>query len=132
MEAYRNLHSVGILQRSSYEILKHIVSRIIAQMVTSAEDLYGTTYVLNPTGGNELRAREQGSTIDGPCLGGDGDAENPTARARDTVDSGLLDQSQTALSDGSSSDEDLEDEKLENKLDADETKWEEFVTYREL
>jgi hypothetical protein len=54
-------------------------------------------------------------------LGDDEDGENPTAYARDTVDGGLLDQSQTALADGSSSDEDLEDKELANELDAEET-----------
>jgi hypothetical protein len=82
-------------------------------MATSAEDLCVTAYVLSPTGRNEFRAREQRFTINGPYLDGDEDGENPTARARDTVYGGLLDQSQTALSDDSNSDEDLE-----NKLDA--------------
>jgi hypothetical protein len=71
LEAYRNVHSAGILRRSSYEILKHIISKITARMATSAEDLCATTYVLSPTGRNELPSREQGPTIDGPCLGGD-------------------------------------------------------------
>jgi hypothetical protein len=131
LEAYRNLYSAGILQRSSYEILKHIVSRIIARMATSAEDLCVTAYVQSPIGRNELRAPEQGLTIYSPCWGGDENGENPSSRARDTVDGGPLDQSQTALSDGSSSGEDLEDEELENELDAEETESEEFVIYRE-
>jgi hypothetical protein len=92
-------------------------------MATNPDDLCVTAYVLSSTRRNELRAREQGFTIDGPCLGGDEDGENLTAGARDTVDCGLLDQSQTALSDGSSSDENREDE-----LDAEETELEAFVT----
>jgi hypothetical protein len=56
LDPYRDLYSTCILQRSSYEILKHLLSKCIARMAMNVEEICVTASVLSLEGRNEIRA----------------------------------------------------------------------------
>jgi hypothetical protein len=58
LDAYRDLYSARILQPSSYDILKHRLSKFIARMAMNVDDICVTASVLSLGGRNEIRARE--------------------------------------------------------------------------
>jgi hypothetical protein len=60
------------LQPPSYQILKPILSKLIAQMAMNVEDLCVMAYLLSLKGRNKIRAREIGFRI--------ADAHSPSNR----------------------------------------------------
>jgi hypothetical protein len=74
LDASRDLYSGRILQPSSYEILKHLLSRFIARMAMNVEDIYMTASVLSLERRNEIRAREMAFAVaEVHSRGGDGE-----------------------------------------------------------
>jgi hypothetical protein len=153
LEAYRNLHSAQVLQPSSDEILRHILSRFIARMATNAEDLCVTAYVFSLEGRDEVRAREEGFTTFRADSQADLDRHDRTGgcwpealevdeerTARDdraVPDDSSSDEERTGRDDGavpdsSSSDEELVKDIFEDELDPIDEEAEEVPSYREL
>jgi hypothetical protein len=120
LETYQNLYSARVLRPPSYEILKHILSRFIARMAMSVDDLCITAYVLSLEGRNEIRAREVGFAI-ADVHSREGQHEEPrdSARPPDSFDINHdpLNRDQSATPDGSSSDEEPPEEALETDFD---------------
>jgi hypothetical protein len=63
LDAHRDLYSARILQPSSYEILKHLLSTLIARMAMNVEDICVTPYVLSLEDSDEIRARGMGLAV---------------------------------------------------------------------
>jgi hypothetical protein len=138
LDAYQDLYSAHILQPSSCEILKHVLSKFITRMATNVEDICLTTYVLSLEGRNEIRAREMGFAVaEVHSRGGDG--EHLASIFDEGVRDGYVPDVSgdfACFSDSSGSDEELaeercemEDEPIEGK---EEVQTEEFTLYHRL
>jgi hypothetical protein len=135
LKTYQNLYSARVLRPHRYEIRKHILSRFIARMAMSFEDLCITVYVLSLEGRNEIRAREIGFTIaDVPSREDQYEERRDSARPPDSfdIDHGLLDRDQSAIPGESSSDEEPAEEALETNFDPIKEATEELRSYQRL
>ena len=135
LDAYRNLYSARVLQPPSYEILKHILSKFIAQMAMNVADLCVTASLLSVEGRNEIRARELGFTITDARSPSNPYGQNGTSghqRDAQNSDDADLSPDQRNTSDSSSSDEELAEEPYEMELDPVEVESEEFTSYQNL
>jgi hypothetical protein len=135
LAAYRTLYSARILEPESYEILKHILSRLIARMVMNVQDLSATAYLLSPDGKSEIRMRERGFAIvsapsmeDQQLLSVRADVHEMTL----TVHGTEIHEDAGAMSDSASSDDDQTDEAFETDWDRPDNELEEFSSYQTL
>jgi hypothetical protein len=135
LAAYRTLYSARVLEPESYEILKHILSRLIARMAMNARDLSSTAYLLSREGKKEIRMREQGFSIGGTPSLEDEQLLSVSADVHEralNIDGREINGDPGAMLDSASSDDDQDDTRFETDWDRPENELDEFHSYQRL